>query len=220
MTLATQKVPDRLKKEPVAVIDVPGITRAMTYEEYLDSPEEMRRYDIIDGFKRYRLYGPEGNQLANPTRLHRRIQKNLSRSFSAFETATRIGLFIPPPCDIFITRNPRLRTRQPDLIFVSSEILAQNPPEDNPAPLKPAPELVVEIVSPSDRASVLRAKIADYRSVDVREIWVVCSQERTVEVVALSWDEIETVATYGAGETVTSVIFPGLTVAVDDIFAE
>ena len=37
--------------------DVPGITRPMTYEEYVSGLEEMARYDIIDGWKVYRRYG-------------------------------------------------------------------------------------------------------------------------------------------------------------------
>jgi hypothetical protein len=30
-------------------LEVPGVTRPMTYEEYLASPEEMARYDILGG---------------------------------------------------------------------------------------------------------------------------------------------------------------------------
>jgi Uma2 family endonuclease len=105
------------------------------------------------------------------------------------------------------------------LLFISVERLAANPPEADPTPLRPAPELIVEILSPSDKISVLSAKIADYRTADVREIWLVRSDAQTVEVLALSWDEILTIATYGAGETVVSQIFPDLAVAVDAIFA-
>ena len=218
MTVISRKIPDLLGPEPTE--DIPGVTRPMSYEEYLAGPEEMRRYDIVDGYKKYRLYGPEGEQLPNPTRLHQQIQLNLSQAFLAYKSAFSTGRVILPPCDVFITRSPGLRTRQPDLIFVSNEVLARNLPPDNPAPLDPAPELVVEILSPSDRPSVLAAKIADYHSVGVHEIWLVRWRERTVEVIALSWDEIATVATYGTGDVVASVVFPGLTVTVDDIFAD
>ncbi len=199
--------------------DVPGVTRPMTYEEYLAGPEEMARYDIIDGIKVYRLYGSGEKLLPNPTRSHQRVQKNLVSPFHDFEKRTRAGQIIIAPCDVLITRSP-LHTRQPDLLFISGERLAKNPPSDDPAPLSPAAELVVEIVSPSDKPSVLAAKIADYRTVDVREVWVVRAETHTVEVVRLTLDEIETVAVYGRGQTVTSLTFPGLAVAIDDIFAE
>ena len=202
--------------EPKA--DVPGVTRPMTYEEYMASPEEMARYDILDGWKVYRLYGEK--QLPNPTRLHQRTQGNLYRAFYDYEVRSEAGQAIQPPCDVLVIRSGRLRARQPDVLFISRERLAQNPPSDDPAPLSPAPELVVEILSPSDKPAVLAAKVADYRSVDVREVWVVRTEAQTVEVVRLSVDEIETVGTYGAGEAAASLVFDGLTVNVDDIFAQ
>jgi Uma2 family endonuclease len=79
---------------------------------------------------------------------------------------------------------------------------------------------VVEIVSPSDRPAVLAAKIADYRGVNVQEVWVVRAEAQTVEVVRLTLDEIETVATYGQGQAVTSLAFSNLRVPLDAIFAE
>jgi Uma2 family endonuclease len=197
--------------------DVPGITRPMTYEEYLASPEEMARYDIIDGWKVYRLYGVK--KLPGPTRRHQRIQQNLGDSFRQFERATRQGQVIPPPCDVLITLRP-LHARQPDLLFISDERLARNADPDEPGALDPAPELVVEILSPSDRPGLLAEKIADYRSVLVQEVWVVRSGPETVEVLRLSPDGVEAVATYGSGQTVTSLAFPGLTAAINEIFAE
>ena len=141
--------------------DVPGITRPMTYEEYISGPEEMARYDILDGWKVYRLYGDK--LLPSPTRQHQNIALNLAESFRRFQRANRQGQVIIAPCDVEVTYQP-LRSRQPDLLFISRERLAQNAPSDEYAPLSPAPELVVEIVSPSDTASVLAAKMADYLS--------------------------------------------------------
>lgn len=206
-----------VESEVVEAADVPGITRPMTYEEYLASPEEMRRYDILDGWKVYRLYGDK--QSPNPTRLHQRVQGRIYLAFNRYEVQTQAGQAILPPCDVLVQVSPRLRTRQPDLLFIGSERLAANPPSDDPAPLSPAPELVVEIVSPSDRPGVLAAKIANYQAVDVLEVWVVRTETRTVEVVRLSMDEIETVGAYGPGEAAVSIAFDGLTADVDGIFA-
>ena len=54
------------------ISEIPGITRPMTYEEYLRSPEERARYDILEGYKVYRRYGKE--EMASPTRQHQNIQ--------------------------------------------------------------------------------------------------------------------------------------------------
>ncbi len=122
-------------------------------------------------------------------------------------------------CDVLIHKTP-LRTRQPDVLFMSNERLAQNPPNTNPSPLDPAPELVVEILSPSDTRVVLKEKLADYRSVEVLECWVVSPGARTVEVLRLMPTHEESVAIYGENETALSITFPDLVVPVSAVFAE
>jgi Uma2 family endonuclease len=196
--------------------DVPGITRPMTYEEYISGPEEMARYDIIDGWKVYRLYGDK--QLPNPTREHQQIQGNLYLAFRLFAQESRQGQAIMSPCDVLITLRP-WHSRQPDVLFISRERLAQNPPPDEPDPLSPAPELVVEIVSPSDTSAVLAAKIEDYRRVDVMEVWIVRSGPQTVEVLPLSSGNTPGI-TFTRGEVAESLAFPHLAISVNEIFQE
>lgn len=194
--------------------DVPGITRPMTYEEYVSGPEEMARYDILDGWKVYRLYGDK--LLPSPTRQHQDIALNLAEAFRGYQRASRVGKVIIAPCDVEVTYQP-LRSRQPDLLFISQERLEQNAPPDEYAPLSPAPELVVEIVLPSDTPSVLAAKMADYRSVAVREVWVVRSGAEIIEVITLAGDVSRV---FGRGEIAASRQFEGLTAPVDTIFED
>ena len=197
-------------------VDIPGITRPMTYEEYINGPEEMARYDILDGWKVYRLYGEK--QLANPTRDHQRIQGNLYFLLRTAARTAKLGQALMSPCDIRISQHP-LRSRQPDILLISPHRLAQNPPPDDPAPLSPAPELVVEIVSPSDTASVLAAKIRDYQAVSVQEIWILRSGPQTVEIQRLTVENAETIGIYGISEVTVSQVFPSLSVRVSDIFS-
>ncbi len=198
--------------EPKA--DVPGITRPMTYEEYISGPEEMARYDILDGWKVYRLYGD--NLVPSPTRRHQNIALNIAEAFRSFQRQTRTGKVIIAPCDVEITYQP-LKCRQPDVLFISQERLEQNAPSDEYDPLAPAPELIVEIISASDTKSVLAAKIDDYQAVQVQEVWVVRPEAQTVEVLTLT-DSSSRI--FESGTTASSAIFDGLTVSVDAIFQE
>lgn len=193
-------------------IEVPGITRPMTYEEYIDGPEEMARYDILDGWKVYRLYGD--NLVPSPTRKHQRILGRLLRRLQDYEAQTDRGEAIAAPCDVEITYQP-LRCRQPDLLFISRERLEQNAPSDEYDPLAPAPELVVEIASASDTASVLAAKLSDYRAVQVQEVWIVRPDTQTVEVRSLT-DGSSTL--FDTNMTAISAVFAGLAVPVNAIF--
>lgn len=195
---------------------IPGVTRQMTYEEYLASPVEKLRYDILNGYKVYRKYGSPA--MTSPSRLHQLTQGNLYVLLREFTAASQRGQALMAPCDVLINSAP-LKVRQPDVLLISRERLDCNPPAHDPAPLDPAPELVVEIISPSDRPGVLAAKLADYRTAEVREVWVVDMESKTIEVVALSQEAIDTVVKRGTGESISSLAFPGLVVAVDAVFA-
>ena len=180
----------------------------MTYEDYMAEGEINLRYDILDGVR----------FVTNPNRRHQRILRNIARPFEDYETVDGSGQVITAPCDILISRTP-LRTRQPDVLFMSNACVSQNPPLDDPAPLDPAPELVVEIVSTSDTRAVLATKLADYQQVGVRECWIVYPGLNLVEVLRLTETQITLVATYGSGQEVQSEVFQGLSVAADAIFA-
>jgi Uma2 family endonuclease len=89
---------------------MPVDTKKLTYEEYLAMPEMKRRYEIIDG---------ELMMAASPIPIHQWIAANLFRSIDPFVRASRLGILFFAPLDIIISRVP-LRTRQPDLLFLSA----------------------------------------------------------------------------------------------------
>jgi Uma2 family endonuclease len=183
-------------------------TEQLTYEQYLAEGEVKGRYDIIDGVRIF---------MTNPTIGHQKVQGNVYIGIRAWRQTTMTGEVILAPCDVLIQRRP-LRTRQPDVLFITKERLGDRDLDD-PAPLDPAPELVVEILSPSDTGHVLEEKLADYISVGVQECWMVNRRLCTVEVLRLTSTGAESVATYNMGETVSSIMFPTLTLAVADAFA-
>jgi Uma2 family endonuclease len=68
----------------------------------------------------------------------------------------------------------------PDIAFVAKERLPAGGLE--PRFLEVAPDLAVEVLSPSDRPAAVRAKIADYLKLGVRAVWVVDLARRTVRI--------------------------------------
>jgi len=185
-------------------------TRELTYEDYMCSPEEMRRYEILDGEKTY---------MTNPTIRHQRLQKILCRLLDSWQIRSgNQGELLMAPVDVLIRRNP-LRTRQPDLLYISQPRL-QDRADDDPSPLEPSPELVIEILSPSDTVRVLAGKLADYRSVGVKECWVVNTRSQTLEVLRLTQDGDESVGVFSVGQTAQSGIFQDLSVEVSAIFGQ
>jgi Uma2 family endonuclease len=180
----------------------------LTYEEYLAEGEVFKRYDIIDGARIF---------MADPTRQHQEILLNVAERLRAFQRRTGLGRTLVAPQDVLITRVP-LRSRQPDVLFISHAQLAKCAPADAPDPLLAAPELVVEILSPSETRRAREEKLRDYAAAGVRECWMVSPGAETVEVLRLTPQGPEPVALYQQGETVQSLAFPELTVPVAEIF--
>ena len=184
--------------------------KTLTYEAYMAEPKTEGRYDIINGVMVF---------MPGATWDHQTIAMNFVELLRRFGRETGIGKANTAPFDVLIRRLPKLQTRQPDVLFISFERLAQVGGRPVKGPLEAAPELVVEIISDSETQRILEDKITDYLSIGVDECWVVRPDARTVEVLALTPDGARTVATYGDGQAVASVVFAGLTVPVADIFA-
>lgn len=186
----------------------PAPPQLLTYEQYRAEGEINRRYDIIDGV---RIFMP------SPNRRHQDRVGNIYEAWRAFQRATRRGKTYQSS-DVLISHIP-LRTRQPDVFFISNERLANNTATEDGGEFDPAPELIVEVRSPSETDAVLAAKLVDYQRVNVLEAWIVYMPEQAVEVLTLSPSGWQIVARYGMGQVVQSLTFPDLNMPVTDIFA-
>jgi Uma2 family endonuclease len=181
-------------------------TQLLTYNDYLALPETMQRYEIIDG-----------NMFIEPTPTigHQWRLGEVSMQLDAYVMRNRLGLVLYAPVDFIISKAP-LRTRQPDLFYISFERLQQYDLDDlEELPyLDVAPELVIEIILPSESSGKFNDKLADYRQIGVQECWLVRSTIGTIEVVKLS-NASQTVERFGRGERVQSSVLPEWQPTVD-----
>ena len=178
-------------------------TRQLTYEEYLKTPEIKARYDIVDGVM---------TMAPAPTLEHQKILRQLFLMLHQFVSEQQLGEVLFAPVDVIIQREP-LRTRQPDLLFVSNEranILGDQ--------VEGAPDLVVEILSPSNTRSDLEAKLSDYVTLGVSECWLVSPEARSVEILGLNEGSWVRFGISGLGEQVRSQVLPELDLAVVQLF--
>ena len=179
-------------------------TQRLTYEEYLKLPEMRARYDIVDG---------ELIMSPSPTTEHQKVLRQLFRMLDRFVTEHQLGEVLFAPLDVLVQRTP-LRTRQPDLLFVSTErvaILAEI--------VDGAPDLVVEILSPSNTRADVEAKLADYSRIGVPECWLVSQEARTVEFLEIIDGAWQRSGLFGLGDQVESNVLAGLAFAVEELFA-
>jgi Uma2 family endonuclease len=78
-------------------------------------------------------------------------------------------------------------------------------------------DLVVEIVSQDDPERDIVVKRADYANARIPEYWIVNPADQTVTVLELDGDEYAEHGMFQRGETATSVLLEGFSVAVNDI---
>jgi Uma2 family endonuclease len=178
----------------------------LTYEAYLALPEMKQRYSIVDG---------ELVMAASPTPDHQTVVLELSSTLNSFVREHRLGRVFLAPLDVVIRRDP-LRTRQPDLMFISNArryIIGLQVIEGGP-------DLVIEVLSPANTRRELEEKLRDYQAIGVREAWIIGPQGRTVEVLQLSQEHSERSGLYGLGDAIVSQVLPELHLTVNEIFPE
>ena len=81
------------------------------------------------------------------------------------------------------------------------------------------PELVVEVLSPANTRSEREAKLRDYESLGVPEVWVLSPEARTFEVLLLKEAKLTTVAFLGEG-VLRPTQFPEVTVDIATVWPD
>lgn len=103
---------------------------------------------------------------------------------------------------------------QPDLIFISTA----NGGIVKEKRIVGVPDLLVEILSPSNPERDLLVKRALYARNGVREYWIVDGETKTLEVNVLVGGRFSPAGCFQSGETLTSPLLPGLAVPVRAVF--
>lgn len=188
-----------------------AVTKSITYEQYLNLPEVMQRYEILDG---------EMIMSPAPTSEHQWIVLKLAMLLSAFISERSLGVVLIAPVDVIIRREP-LRTRQPDVLYLSAERTGvRGRAELRTMPvLEIAPDLIVDVLSPGDTRREMEGKLEDYRQIGVREAWLVSPEAETIEVVRLTPEGIVTVNIFGNDGTLHSEVLEGFTLRLREVFS-
>ena len=141
--------------------------RRYTLDDYYALPDE-QRVELIDGV----FY-----DMAAPSYLHQAILIQLLRLFSdcAEQHDMPCEVFIAP-CDVRLDKDNYTMV-QPDLLVICGK-------QDylHMKRLEGAPDLAVEILSPSTRSKDMILKLYKYEKAGVREYWIVDPEQRTVTV--------------------------------------
>ena len=172
-----------------------------TVKDYMSMPDG-KRYQLLDG---------EMILAPSPATSHQSILRRLSRAIENFVEENALGEVWFAPLDVVLSNHD---VAQPDILFVSnsrSSIVTE-------ANIQGAPDLVVEILSPGTATYDRGYKQALYSRHGVREYWLVDPEAETVEVLAEGAPALLLHATHRRGEGLTSPLFPGLAIDLEQVF--
>ncbi len=168
----------------------------LTYEDYLCFPDDGKRYEILEGVL---------HVVPSPTIRHQRISRELEFIIHGYVIQNGLGEIFDAPLDVVFSSTS---IAQPDLIFVSQArqlVITEKH-------IAGAPDLVVEILSPSTSASDRVTKAQVYARYGVPYYWVVDPEKKAVEEFRLERGIYMLIRSWEDEEMFLPEIFPGLQV--------
>lgn len=177
------------------------LVRPLTMADLERLPETDERREIIDG-----------ELIVSPTPVpqHQQVFARLFTAMYALVSRLGLGMVYSAPMSVRLTIHDVV---QPDILFVGNQnrsIVG--------ALIDGAPDLVVEILSPSTRRTDLIRKMALYSRAGVREYWIVDLENRTVAVYALVESQFELLANEGG--FARSRVIEGFAIEVAPLFED
>lgn len=176
------------------------------YEDYKALPESMaRQYELLDG---------EILMVPAPTTRHQLIAGNIHAMLHVHARRSGLGVVLSPPIDVVFGEGDAREIVQPDVLFVSRPrygIIVE-------AEVRGAPDLVVEVLSPSTATRDLTYKKHLYGRYGVREYWIVDPILETLDLYASKRGSFDQPRTMRASESFSSALFEGLVISLEDVF--
>ena len=146
------------------------ITKPMTAEELLAMSDDSNRYELVKG--ELRMAPPPGSE-------HGEITMNLAGPLYQHVKSNNLGGVFAAETGFKLESNPDT-VRAPDVAFMRRERALKM--GRSPGYSSGAPDLAVEVLSPSDRTIQVEEKVAAWLEAGARLVWVASPKLRTVTV--------------------------------------
>ena len=173
----------------------------MTYNQYLELPDDGSRYEIIEG------------QLHLMTSSLGVRHQSISRRFTiAFDfSCKQNGVFWAAPIDVILSDE---NVRHPDFVFIKNENLHIVTERG----IEGVPDLIGEILSPTSVKYDRKGKFETYQKFGVHEYWIIDPQNEILEQFQFQNGHYVLKKVYERSETVTSEQIQCIQISLDKIF--
>ena len=178
-------------------------TRTLTADEFLLLPDDGLRHELIRG---------EIVTMPLPGGRHGYVALEIAWRVNNHVKTHGLGRVYAAETGFLIERDPDT-VRGADAAFVRRERLAEITDPDKHVPF--APDLAVEVNSPSDRPGEVSEKAASWLAAGTRVVWVVSVKDRTVSVHSPGSEPV----TLGENDTLAGGdVLPGFRCPVRELF--
>ncbi|NPV78710.1 MAG: Uma2 family endonuclease [Firmicutes bacterium] len=174
----------------------------LTYADYCRMPSG-ERYELVEGDLR--------KMTPAPSVFHQKVSGRIEKALRHWVENRDLGEVYDAPIDVVLSEH---NVVQPDILYVSLERLGII----KEAYIQGAPDLVVEILSPSTAELDRVTKRRIYGRYGVREFWIVDPDGHSIEVAAHNGRELATVQVYPPGTTLESPLLDGFRLEIDEVF--
>lgn len=163
----------------------------------------------LDDGQRYELIGGELIVVPSPKPRHQRVANELSVELTIYLRHNPIGEVY---CDVDVHLGGEIVA--PDVLFISKERISIIG-ESN---IQGAPDLVIEVLSPSTAFYDKKKKSKLYFTHGVKEYWLVDPDTRLVEVFVAGEKNWQWTGVFDSEDVLTTTFFPGLEICLSEIF--
>lgn len=195
MLIAVAPKKKRIKKFPQP--------KLLTYEDYTRlTPPDSGNYELHNGNIVF---------MPSPSPIHQAVSSTLHILIGGYVMQHQLGKLFAAPLDTQLSEYDLV---QPDLLFIAKHRLSIIGEKK----IDGAPDLVVEILSPSNDTKEMSYKKYVYETAGVQEYWLVNLEKQTITQYELVENELRWQRTLTKADTLESVVLSGFSLALDTLF--
>jgi Uma2 family endonuclease len=178
-----------------------AISTKFTHADLLVMPDDGKRREIVDG---------ELFVTPSPLSKHQLVVSNIASAFFLYLHEHPVGQLFMAPLDVILSNYDVL---EPDLLLILNE--HRGIIQDW---VRGAPDLVIEVLSPTTSRQDRGPKLKAYARFGVPEYWIVDLEQRAIEVYRRTEQGFGLVQTLHEQDTLESLLLPGFALSPRDIF--
>jgi Uma2 family endonuclease len=193
--------------KPITDISQLDLTKSYTFADYL-SWQFSEMVELIKG-KIYKM-------TPSPLLLHQKISMHLSAEIFYFLKKKKCSVFAAP-FDVYLPiekTSGKPTVVQPDICVICDQSKI-----DNQGCIG-APDMIVEILSPSTAHKDLKEKFDVYESSGVKEYWIVSPGDKIIDVFLLENEKYQLKGKYTLGDKIYLYTLPELLIDLDEVFED